>query len=195
MPEAMATCGDPRGLGVALHLLLDRRDRQRPLGALLVPEHCSPRHVRGPEGQTGLETRHRIGRGVDSPIFPAFALVDADGLLRPGDILQREMDDLRDPQATPEHEQEECLIHGVVDLGKQLLHLGLRQGFGQRAPPAHHVTWFDRLPRDASLLDERVQAMFERMQAPMEGCRSSPLVVLLVHKPLDVPKRDLRHRL
>src|SRR5262249_61472612 len=105
------------------------------------------------------------------------------------------MDDLRDPQATPEHEQEECLIHGVVALGKQLLHLVLRQGFGQGAPPAYPVTWFDRIPRDASLLDEIVKKMFERMQAPMEGCRSSPLVVLLVNKPLDVPQRDLRQRL
>ena len=130
MPEAMATRGDPRGLGVALHLLLDRRNRQRPVGALLVPEDGGSWHVRWPLDQTGLETRHRIGGDVDPPIFPAFGLVDPDGLLRPVDSVQREVDHLRDPQAAPEHEQEKCLIHGGMDLRKQLLHLGLRQGFG-----------------------------------------------------------------
>ena len=59
-----------------------------------------------------------------------------------------------------------------MDLCKQLLHLVLRQGFGQGAPPAHHVTRFDRIPRDTSLLNEIVKEMFQRMQAPMEGCRS-----------------------
>src|SRR5438128_12523681 len=82
MPEAMATRGDPRGLGVALHLLLDRRNRQRPVGALLVPEDGGSWHVRWPLDQTGLETRHCIGGDVDPPIFPAFGLVDPDGLLR-----------------------------------------------------------------------------------------------------------------
>src|SRR5262245_66487514 len=86
MPETMATRGDPRGLGVALHLFLDRRAQQRPVGALLVPEDGGSRHVCWPIGQTGLEMRHRIGGDVDPPIFPAFALVDADGLLRPVDL-------------------------------------------------------------------------------------------------------------
>src|SRR2546430_13721694 len=121
MPEAMATRGDSRGFGISLYLLLDRRDRQWPVGTLLVPEDSGARHVCWPVGQTGLETCHRIGRDVDPPIFAAFALVDADGLLRPVDIVHREVDHLRDPQATPEHEQEERLIHGVVDLCKQLL--------------------------------------------------------------------------
>jgi len=57
------------------------------------------------------------------------------------------------------------------------------------------VTRFDRIPRDTALLDQVVKEMFQRMQAPMEGGRSSPLLVLLVNKPLDVLKRDLRKRL
>jgi hypothetical protein len=98
-------------------------------------------------------------------------LVDPDGLLCPVDIVEHEVDHLRDPQAAPEHEQEKRLIHGVADLRKQLLHLVLREGFGQWAPPTHHVTRFDRIPRDASLLNEIVKEMFQRMQTPMEGGR------------------------
>ena len=184
LPETMATRGDPRGLGVALHLFLDRRAQQRPVGALLVPEDGDARHVCWPIGQTGLEMRHRIGGDVDPPIFPAFALVDADGLLRPVEIVQREVDHLRDAQTAPEHEQEQRLIHGGVDLGKQLPHLVQRQGLGQGAAPAHHVTRFDRVPCDTPLLKERVKEMFQRMQAPMERRGGEPLMVLLGNKPL-----------
>src|SRR5439155_3098380 len=69
------------------------------------------------------------------------------------------------------------------------------KALGRGPPPAHHVTRFDRIPRDTALLDQVVKEMFQRMQAPMEGGRSSPLLVLLVNKPLDVLKRDLRKRL
>src|SRR5215831_14657067 len=103
MPEAMTTRGDPRGFGIALHLLLDCRDRQRSVGALLVPEDGGPRHLSGPESQTGLEARHRIRGDVDASIFPAFALLDAERLLGPINLVDLEMHDLRDPQATAEH--------------------------------------------------------------------------------------------
>jgi hypothetical protein len=56
-----------------------------------------------------------------------------------------------------------------MDLCKQLLHLVLREGFGQGPPPAYHVTRFDRIPGDTPLLEEIVEEMFQRMQAPMEG--------------------------
>lgn len=87
VPQPMTTRQDPRGFGIPLHLLLHRRDRQRSMGTLLVPEDGVPRYLRWPEGQTGLETRHRIGGNVDASIFPAFALFDADRLLRPVDIV------------------------------------------------------------------------------------------------------------
>ena len=38
MPQTMATRGDPGGLGIALHFLLDRFDRQRLLATLAVPK-------------------------------------------------------------------------------------------------------------------------------------------------------------
>jgi hypothetical protein len=56
----------------------------------------------------------------------------------------------------------------VVDLGKQLLHLVLGEGFRQGTSPTHHVTRFDRVPRDASLLNKIVKEMFQRMETPMD---------------------------
>src|SRR4030095_8969188 len=114
MPETMATRGDPRGLGVALHLFLDRRDQQRPVGALLVPADGGSRAVGWPGVKAGPCFLPAAGGADPPPIFPAFALVDADGLLRPVDIVQREVDHLRDAQTAPEHEQEKRLIHGAV---------------------------------------------------------------------------------
>src|SRR5947208_2544057 len=82
---------------------------------------------------------------------------------------------------TPEHEQEEGFIHGVVDLRTQPLHLVLREGFGQGPAPAYHVTRCNRVTYDAPLLNQRVKEMFQRMQAPMERRGGEPLVVLPVH--------------
>ena len=81
------------------------------------------------------------------------------------------MNDLRDSQATAEHQQEERLIHRVVDRRKQPLHLILRKGFGQGPPSAHHMTRFDGITSDVPVLEEIVEAMFQRMQTPMDGRR------------------------
>lgn len=43
MPQTMATRGDPGGFGVALHLLLDRFDREELLTAFAVPKDITLR--------------------------------------------------------------------------------------------------------------------------------------------------------
>jgi hypothetical protein len=142
------------------------------LWALLIPEDKRTDSVGGAEGHAGSQRRDGIRRDVDPPIFPAFALYDANGLLRPVDIVHREVDHLGNPQTTPEHEPEEGRIHRVVDLRKDPLDLVLRESLGQGPPPAYHVTRFDRIPGDAPLLEEIVEAMFQSVQASMEGGRS-----------------------
>ena len=193
--QPMTTRLAPRSLRIPFHLLLHRSDREGPVWTFLIPEDIRAHGVRGTEGQTGLETRHRIRGDRDPPIFPAFALDNLEGLLRPVTMLHLEVDHLGDPQATPEHEQEEGLIHGVVDLRTQPLHLVLREGFGQGPAPAYHVTRCNRVTYDAPLLNQRVKEMFQRMQAPMERRGGEPLVVLPVHNLFDVAKRDLGERL
>jgi hypothetical protein len=150
---------------------LYRRDRQWPLWARLIPEDRRTDSVCGAEGEAGSQRPDSIRRDVDPSILPAFALYDAHGWLRPVEIVQREVDHLGNPQTTPQHEQEEGLIHRVVDLRKELLDLVLGESFGQGPPPAHHVTRFARIPSDTPLLEEIVEDMFQRVPASMQGGR------------------------
>ena len=97
MPQAMATRRDPRGFGVALHLLLDRFDREGLLGAFAVPKDIALRPCPRMLRQTLLDTGHRIGRHIHAPIFAPFALHDMQGLLLPIDLLQLELRPPRRP--------------------------------------------------------------------------------------------------
>jgi hypothetical protein len=188
--QRLATGLHACGFRIPRHLLVPSRDRQRPLRAFLMPEGGRTASVCGAAGQARAPRRHGLRGEVDPPILPAFALYEAKGWLRPVDLVHRAVDHLGNPQATSPHEQEEGLIHRVVDRRKELLDLVLRESFGQRPPPAHQVTWFDRIPSDAPLLEEIVEERFQRLQAAMEGDRGSPLGVLLSNKPLDVLTRD-----
>jgi hypothetical protein len=183
-----------RGFRIPLHLLVHSRDRKWPMRAFLIPEDRRTDRVCGAEGQAGSQRRHGIRRGVDPPIFPAFALYDVNGLLRPVDIVHCEVDHLGNPQTTPEHEPEEGLIHRVVDLRQELLDLVLREGCGQGPPLASHVTRFDRIPRDVPLCEEVVEDLCQGVQASMKGGRGSPVCRRLVHTPLDVLKRNVGGR-
>ena len=83
MPQTMATRGDPGGFGVALHLLLDRCDREELLAAFAVPKDRALRPRPWMLLETLLNTHHRIGRHVHAPIFAPFALLDMQRLLLP----------------------------------------------------------------------------------------------------------------
>ena len=90
MPQAMTTRGDPSRLRVALHLLLDRFDRQGLLGAFAVPKDIALRPCTRMLFQALLDTRHRIRRHIHPTIFPSFALYDMSRLLLPIDLLEFE---------------------------------------------------------------------------------------------------------
>jgi hypothetical protein len=139
----MATGRDPGRFRVALHLLLDRFDRQRLLGAFAVPKDIPLRSGSWMLCQTLLDTAHRIRRQIDAAIFPPFALHDMDRLLLPINLLQRELSHLRNTQSTAEDHQKQGPVHGMGDLGKAALDLLPREGFGQGTPAPHKVTRLD----------------------------------------------------
>lgn len=60
MPQTMATRGDPGGFGVALHLLLDRFDREELLAAFAVPKDIALRPRPWMLRQALLDTGHGI---------------------------------------------------------------------------------------------------------------------------------------
>src|SRR4030095_2368810 len=93
MPQAMTTRGDPSRLRIALHLLLDRFDRQGLLGAFAVPKDIALCLCTWMLLQTLLDTRHRIGGHIHASILAPFALLDVQGLLLPIDLLELELCD------------------------------------------------------------------------------------------------------
>src|SRR5438876_11119692 len=110
MPQAMATRRDARRLGVALHLLLDRFDRQGLLGASAIPKDIALRPRPWMLRQTLLDTGHGIRRHIHPPIFAPFALHDMQRLLLPIDLLQLELGHLRNAQATAEYHEKQGAV-------------------------------------------------------------------------------------
>src|SRR5438270_13786511 len=72
MPQTMTTGGDPGGFGVALHLLLDRFDRQRLLGAFAVPKDIALRPCSWWRSRHLRDTHHAIGGHLHPTLFPPF---------------------------------------------------------------------------------------------------------------------------
>src|SRR6266851_5598944 len=96
MPQAMATRRDACSLGVALHLFLDRFDREQLPLTFAIPKDIALGPFARMLRQTRVETGYRIGGHIHAPIFPPFALHHLQGLLFPIDLLQGESRDLRD---------------------------------------------------------------------------------------------------
>src|SRR6267378_2114592 len=74
MPQALATRSDTRGLGVALHLFLDRFDREQLPLTFAIPKDIALRPCPGMLCQTLLDTGHRIGGQIHASILAPFAL-------------------------------------------------------------------------------------------------------------------------
>src|SRR5260370_9062503 len=88
MPQALATRRDARGLGVALHLFLDRFDREQLPLTFAIPKDIALGPCARMLRQTRVETGYRIGRHIHTPIFPPFALYYMERPLFPIDLLQ-----------------------------------------------------------------------------------------------------------
>jgi hypothetical protein len=78
--ETVTARADPRGSGIAGHLLLNRLDRQRPAEPFLVPEHQVSWHTGRASLQALPQARESIGRQIDIAIFAPFALLNAQGV-------------------------------------------------------------------------------------------------------------------
>src|SRR5207245_7894609 len=78
MPQTMATRGDPGGFGVALHLLLDRFDREELLAAFAVPKDIALGSVARMLFQALVKTGHQIRGHIHAAILAPFALENAE---------------------------------------------------------------------------------------------------------------------
>src|SRR5438128_6515522 len=163
MPQALATRRDARRLGVALHLLLDRFDRQGLLGAFAIPKDIALRLHPWMLRQTLLDTGHSIRRHIHPPIFPAFALDDMQRLLLPINLLQLKPGHLRDAQATAEYHQKQRAVHRIGDLAKQQLDLLPGERSGQATPAPDKATRRNAMAGHTLPLPTERKKMYQRI--------------------------------
>src|SRR6266446_3495058 len=190
MPQTMATRGDPGSFGVALHLLLDRFDREWLLGAFTVPKDRALSAVTWMLFQALAETGHQIRGHIHVAILAPFALENAQPLLFPIDLLQFELGDLGDPQATAEHDQKQGAVHGMGDLRKEPLHLCPSQGFGEGAPAPDKMTGLDWIACHPLLVEAKVKKMLQRIEAAVDGRPGTAMLMLVLHKLVDLVQGD-----
>ena len=174
MPHTMATRGDPGGFGVALHLLLDRFDRQGLLNAFAVPKDLALGSVARMLFQALVETGHHIGGHRHASILAPFALDNVEGLLLPIDLLQFELDHRGDPQSTAEHDQKQGAVHGMGDRRKEALHLLPSKGFGEGAPAPDQMTGLDRIARHPLLVEAQVKKCFRALRRRLMVAHARP---------------------
>jgi hypothetical protein len=194
VPQTMATRGDPSGFGVALHLLLDRFEREGLPGAFAVPKDLAQRSVAWMLVQALAETGHHIWGHIHAAILAPFALENAQGLLLPIDLLQGELGDLGDPQATAEHAQKQGAVQGMGDLRKEPLDLRSSQGFGEGAPAPDKMTGLDRIARHPLLVEAKVKKMFQRIEAAVDRGPRAAELVLPFDKLVNLVKGDAGER-
>ena len=192
MPQAMATGGDPRGFGIALHFLLDSFHGERPRRALAIPKHIAVGSFTRMLLQAPLHTGDGIGRQIDAPIFAPFALRDLQGLLLPVNMGELELRRLRDAQPAAEHHQTQGPIHRMVDLGKQPLDLLPGERFRQGPPTPDERTGLDGIALDQLLVETHVKKMPHGIEPSVDGRPRSAVLMLVLHKPLHLTKGDLR---
>src|SRR5882762_3615175 len=190
MPQAMATRRDARGLGVALHLFLDRFDREQLPLTFAIPKDIGLGPFARMLGQTHVETGYRIGGHIHAPIFPPFALHHVEGLLLPIDLLQLELGHLRDTQPTAEHHQKQRAVHGMGDLGKEPLDVLPGEGFGQGAPAPDTMTRLDGIAPDVLLLQTEVKKMLQGIEPAVHGRPRAAMLMLVLHKLVHLAKRS-----
>src|SRR5439155_7420203 len=194
MPQTMATRDDPCGFGVALHLLLDRFDRQGLVGAFAVPKDRALGSVARMLCQALLETGNKIRGHRSVANLAPFALEKAQGLLFPIELLQCELRHLGDPQAAAEHDRKQGAVHGMGDLRKELLDLRPSQGFGEGAPTSDKMAGLDRIARHPLLVEAKVKKMLQRIEAAVDGRPGAAMLMLVLHKLVDLVKGDAGKR-
>jgi hypothetical protein len=191
MPQAMTTGGNPRRLGIALHLLLDGFHGEGTVVAFAIPKHIALRPRAWMLRHTLLDARDRIRRHVDAPIFAPFALHDMQGLLLPVNMVELELRRLRDAQPAAEHHQKQGPIHRMVDSGEEPLDLFSGQGFGQGPPTSDEMTGLDGIALDELLIETHVKKMLQGIEPSVDGRPRSAVLMLVLHKLVDFAKGDL----
>ena len=79
----------------------------------------------------------------------------------------------------------------MIDLGKEPLHLLAREGFGQRTPAPDKVAGFDRVPHHELLVQAIGEKMLQRIEPSVDRRPGAAVVMLVLHKLIDVAKGDL----
>jgi hypothetical protein len=79
----------------------------------------------------------------------------------------------------------------MIDLSKQPLDLLTGEGFGQGASAPHEMTRLDRIAPDELLVQAKVKKMLHRIEPPVDGRPRAAVLMLPLHKLVDVAKGDL----
>jgi hypothetical protein len=140
------------------------------------------------------ETRHHIRGHRHAAILAPFALENVEGLLLPIDLLQCELCDLGDPQATAEHAQKQGAVHGMGDLRKEPLHLLAGKRLRQGAPAPDKVTGLDGVPAHQLLVQAKGKKVLQGMEAAVDGRPRATVVMLPFHTLVDLVKGDAGER-
>ena len=109
--ETVTARADPRGRGIAGHLLLNRLDRQRPAEPFLVPEYQGSWHTGRASLQALPQAREGIGRQIDIASFAPFALLNVQGVLCPINVTHSQMGGFGHSQAASQHQQKQRAIY------------------------------------------------------------------------------------
>ena len=102
---------------------------------------------------------------------------------------------LRDPQPAPQHEQEECPVHPVGDVGEEAADFLVTQLLGQRPSLAQEVArldWGDGL--GLAFQEEELVEAPQGIDPPVDGRRRQPLLVLPGEEAIDVAPGHLARR-
>jgi len=79
----------------------------------------------------------------------------------------------------------------MVDLGKQALDLRAGEGCGEGTPTPDKVTGLDGVPHHPLLVQAKVKKVPQGIEPPIDGRPRSAVLMLLVHKLVDLTKGDL----
>src|ERR1700752_206137 len=165
----MTTGGNPRRLGIALHLLLDGFHGEGTVVAFAIPKPIALRPCAWMLRHTLLDARDRIRRHVDAPILAPFALHDMQGLLLPVKMVELELRRLRDAQPAAAHHQQQGPIHRMVDAGEESLDLRSGEGFGQGPPTSDEITGIYGIAPDKLLVETHVKKMLQGIEPTVDG--------------------------
>ena len=79
----------------------------------------------------------------------------------------------------------------MVNAGEEPLDLLSGQGFGQGPPTSDEMTRLDGIARDQLLVETHVKKMLQRIEPSVDGRPRSAVLMLVLHKLVDLAKGDL----